>query len=389
MLSVIGKKNMIRGCGCGCGGYGGGIRLPWTQPRRTAMSGVKTEMYETACNDPHFNLATEETMFKEYLDSRGGAAATLFLWRNEPTVVIGAHQNAYRECALKKMEEDGVILTRRRTGGGAVYHDLGNTNFTLLTRPRARDEIERNMRVVTRALAHFGVEAKVSGRNDITVGGRKVSGCAFRKAGAAALQHGTLLLNADMGALARYLTPSKLKLQSKGVKSVKSRVANLGDLCPGISHRSVCAALAEEFQREFAGRGAGGLEVRMLGAEELRRNATLLGIYRELHSWEWRYGTDPEWSTRFEGRRDWGMVDVRLDVRHGVVAAAKLYSDTLVPQVVDVVEEALNGGKVPYRAGHIAKALSGAAKRSFPDGNVEAQRQINDLGSWLSTLIVN
>ena len=375
---------------------GAGMRnlSQWSQLRRAATSGIRAEMYETACNDPHFNLATEETMFKEYIESgerskREGRlgedrAVTLYLWRNKPTVVIGAHQNAYRECALKKMEADGVVLSRRRTGGGAVYHDLGNTNFTLLSRPRAPDEIERNMRVVTRALSHFGVEAKVSGRNDITVNGRKVSGCAFRKTGVATLQHGTLLLNADMTALARYLTPSKLKLQSKGVKSVKSRVANLQDLCPGINHRSVCAALAEEFQKEFLGRGM-GLEVKMLGMDELRRNDTLLGLYKELHSWEWRYGTDPEWSLRFEAKRDWGMVDVRFDVRHGVVARAALYSDTLIPQVVDVAEAALKG--VPYRGDAVVAALRAAGEKSFQDGNPEAQRQVNDLGAWLSTLI--
>lgn len=356
-----------------------------TSAAAATVNGMGVAMYETVCNDPHFNLATEEAMFKEYIESKDkGRAATLFLWRNKPTVVIGAHQNAYRECALKRMEADGVVLSRRRTGGGAVYHDLGNTNFTLLSRPRAADEIERNMRVVTRALGHFGVEAKVSGRNDITVNGRKVSGSAFRKTGAAALQHGTLLLNADMTALARYLTPSKLKLQSKGVRSVKARVANLQDLCPGITHRSVCAALAEEFQREFLGRGVAGLQVKTLDMGELSRNAALQAIYSDLRSWEWRYGTDPDWSLRFEARRDWGMVDVRFDVRMGTVAAAALYSDTLVPQIVAVAQRALVG--VPYRRDAVVAALTNAANTSFPS-DPEARRQIIDMGAWLSTLI--
>ena len=156
---------------------------------------------QTACTNPHANLATEEWLFEEE-GKESKKCHILYLWRNSPTVVIGAHQNAYKECDLPAMERDGVFLARRRTGGGAVFHDLGNTNFSFLS-PAAKDNsmraesVAKNMAIITKALSRFGLVASTSGRNDIALGGRQVSEKAIREGSLGQLHHGTLLIDTD------------------------------------------------------------------------------------------------------------------------------------------------------------------------------------------------
>jgi lipoate-protein ligase A len=192
--------------------------------------------------DPFFNLATEEWLFRSGDITR----PTLFLWRNEPTVVIGRCQNPWKECDISKLRAKGVHLARRFSGGGTVYQDLGNTNFTFLTSLANHDK-ERNSQIIIKALSSFGLSAETSGRNDLIVGGFKVSGAAYKLAPPRALHHGTLLINVDMAALAGLLNPNKLKLQSKGIASVASRVKNLKELCPILSHEALCSAIVTSF----------------------------------------------------------------------------------------------------------------------------------------------
>ena len=192
--------------------------------------------------NPFFNLATEEWLFRSGDITR----PTLFLWRNEPTVVIGRCQNPWKECDILKLGQKGVHLARRYSGGGTVYHDLGNTNFTFLTSLANHDK-DRNSQIIIRALASLGVSAETSGRNDLIVGGFKVSGAAYKLAPPRALHHGTLLIDVDMKALAGLLNPNKLKLQSKGIASVASRVKNLKELSSLVSHESLSKAIIESF----------------------------------------------------------------------------------------------------------------------------------------------
>ena len=189
-------------------------------------------------NDPSLNLALEE-----YLLGKG--INCIYLWCNEPTIVIGRNQNPYRECNLPKLEEDHVHLERRRSGGGAVYHDLGNLNFTIISHKTA-DAVERNFAFVAEVLGHFGIDARVSGRNDLEVDGLKISGSAFFEDGEVFCHHGTLLVDVDMTRLSEYLIPSKLKLESKGIDSVRARVANLSDFCDGITVSEVIEAFKSE-----------------------------------------------------------------------------------------------------------------------------------------------
>jgi len=202
----------------------------------------KIRILRTAVTNPWFNLATENWIFRD-LDPE---VFTLFLWRNENTVVIGNYQNPWVECKVDKMDRDEVFLARRQSGGGAVFHDLGNTNFTFLC---ARENYEEaaNFKIITDAILSLGITAEKSGRNDIHVDGRKISGSAFRHTQQRSFHHGTLLINADMSRLADYLNPNPLKLQAKGVKSVRSRVANLIEFNETLDHETVCQAIIRSF----------------------------------------------------------------------------------------------------------------------------------------------
>lgn len=176
--------------------------------------------------DPWFNLAVEECIFRQMPATQ----RVLFLWRNADTVVIGRAQNPWKECNTRRMEEDNVRLARRSSGGGAVFHDLGNTCFTFMAgKPEYDKTISTS--IVLNALNALGVSAEASGRNDLVVktaeGDRKVSGSAYRETKDRGFHHGTLLLNSDLSRLANYLNPDKKKLAAKGITSVRSRVTNL------------------------------------------------------------------------------------------------------------------------------------------------------------------
>lgn len=203
--------------------------------------------------DPWFNLAVEECIFRQMPATQ----RVLFLWRNADTVVIGRAQNPWKECNTRRMEEDNVRLARRSSGGGAVFHDLGNTCFTFMA---GKPEYDKTIstHIVLAALNSLGVMADASGRNDLVVktpdGDRKVSGSAYRETKDRGFHHGTLLLNADLSRLANYLNPDKKKLAAKGITSVRSRVANLTELLPGITHEQVCQAVTEAFFAHYGER---------------------------------------------------------------------------------------------------------------------------------------
>ena len=184
--------------------------------------------YRDGCTDPHRNLATEAYLTETVPED----TCILYLWQNRHTVVIGRNQNAWRECRTTLLEQEGGVLARRLSGGGAVYHDMGNLNFTF-SLPTAAYDLRRQQEVLVAACRRLGIPAECSGRNDILTGGRKFSGNSFYHHGGRSFHNGTLLIDVDMEKLGRYLAPSQGKLESKGVASVRSRVVNLSQIQPG------------------------------------------------------------------------------------------------------------------------------------------------------------
>lgn len=281
--------------------------------------------------DPYRNLAVEQVL----LESVAEGECVLYLWRNENTVVIGKNQNAWRECRSTLLHNEGGRLARRLSGGGAVYHDLGNLNFTFLVRQKDYD-LDRQLRVIEGAVRSFGVDARRSGRNDILAGGMKFSGNAFYKNGTQAYHHGTLLVNADMEKLGRYLSPSRAKLEAKGVASVRSRVVNLQTLNPAITVDALMEALEESFGAEY------GAEPERITVDSLDSGA-IRRYFQRNGSWEWLWGRKQPFDWCGEARFPWGSLELCFRVESGIITHAQVNTDAMDWELAPRLEQAFTG----------------------------------------------
>lgn len=283
--------------------------------------------------DPYYNLATEQYL----LESVEPGCCALYLWQNQNTVVIGRNQNPWLECRTSLLEQDGGHLARRLSGGGAVFHDLGNLNFTFLVSEEDYS-VDRQLKVIQSACGALGLETERSGRNDILCQGRKFSGNAFYTHNGRSYHHGTLLVNVDTEKLGRYLTPSKAKLESKGVSSVRSRIINLLELSPSLTISSLRAALLDAFGSVY------GLPVQLW--ENLDEEA-ILKLQAHYSSWDWLYGRNIPCTLSCEGRFNWGSVRLELQIDAGFVKNCRVYSDSMDWNVAPAIETALIG--CPFR----------------------------------------
>ena len=289
------------------------------------------KLYESKSFDPYLNLATEQYLMETVEED----ACILFLWQNQNTVVIGKNQNAWKECRTDLLREEGGFLARRLSGGGAVFHDLGNLNFTFLM-PQAEYDLDRQFSVIAEAVSMLGLHAERSGRNDVLAEGRKFSGNAFYKNGKQAYHHGTLLVDVDMEKLGRYLNPSKAKLQSKGVDSVRSRVVNLTELSPTLTIDTMKKAMANAFAKVY------DKPLTVMNSSDFNHEA-IEDLRQRNASWEWNYGQKLPFTADFEDRFTWGGIQMCLQVENGVITVAKVYSDSMDWSVSPILEKALLG----------------------------------------------
>lgn len=319
--------------------------------------------------DPRENLALEEYIINNCQRNE----IWLYLWTNLNTVVIGRNQNPWRECDMQAMKDDQVVLVRRQSGGGAVFHDDGNLNFTFIADKDIYD-LERQLGVVIKALESFGLKAEFSGRNDILLDGRKFSGNAFSHKGGVSMQHGTLLINSDMSKLAKYLKPSKAKLEAKGVQSVRSRVCNLADHAPSISKEKLMEALIGAFEKEYKPLDA------LVYSHQLDKND-----YRELinkySSWEWTVGETPQYRSVFETRFDWGEVQLCLEVKNGAVQRAAIFSDAMDAETIENAAGRMVGVKASGE--EIARAVIAEHQNNKETGN----KMLNELCCWIKAIM--
>ena len=234
------------------------------------------------------------------------------------------------------MNSDGVVLARRQSGGGAVYHDLGNTNFTFMSK-RDLYDTHKNFEIIVKALKRFSIEAVQSGRNDILVDGKKVSGSAFRMTTKKAFHHGTLLIDANMGKIPTYLTPDKEKLESKGVRSVASRVANLTSFNPSLTHDNLSEAIIETFFETYNNE----VPIEDLTIERLKEEKYLYDTYKKYSDWQWRFGTTPQFSTKMSQRFEWGKVELNFNVNNSTIKEVKIFSDALSIELIEYLEKSL------------------------------------------------
>lgn len=335
----------------------------------------KLKVFLSDSLNPHLNLATEEWIFHNLDPSQ----QVLFLWRNEETVVIGRNQNPWSECNLAQMKTDKVHLARRTTGGGAVFHDLGNTNFTFLS-PKESYKRDNNVQIIFDALKTFGIQGEASGRNDLLIpfhdGPRKFSGSAYREKKDRAFHHGTLLLHADLTRLGNYLTPNPKKLQAKGKESVRARVANLSEVRPDLRHEQIVPAMIAAFEK-FYGTIA---EVENLTMESLQKTPELKSQYDQLSSWEWLYGSTLEFSHKMDDYLSLGFFDFQFKVEEGVIKDLEIFTDCLYPQFIDDLKTGLRGK--PYRAESFAPLMLDLEKK-----NPDITAGIAELSLWLKKQI--
>lgn len=304
----------------------------------------------TVCTDPYENLALEEFL----LTSLQPGEVILYLWQNHHTVVIGRNQNAWREVRVPALQASGGHLVRRLSGGGAVYHDLGNLNFTFLA-GEADYDVSRQTEVILRAVRSFGIPAERTGRNDITAQGRKFSGNAFYKTGGNAYHHGTLLVKVDMDSLSRYLNVPAQKLSSKGVDSVRARVVNLSDLEADVTIPGLAKALISAFGEVY------GLTPQELPSSRLDA-ARIAELRQKFASWDWIYGRPIPFTWEGEARFPWGGMELKLNVRDGCVAECAAYSDAMEGDLVSRLPGLLTGR--PFSGPALAQAIAPLEKES-------------------------
>ena len=288
-------------------------------------------------NDPYLNLAIEEYL----LDTTERDTCILYLWQNENTVVIGKNQNPWKECRIRELEENGGHLVRRLSGGGAVYHDLGNLNFTFLVHKDHYD-LDKQLEVILSGVRKLGIHAEKSGRNDITLSGRKFSGNAFYTRGEKCYHHGTLLVHADMQKLSQYLQVSKDKLALKGVDSVRSRVTNLSEHQPGMTIDMLKEKLLEAFEETY------GCKAVFLRQEDLNQEALSEGR-KKFSSWDWLYGRSMDFQYELSKRFAWGNAIWQFQVNGGIIKDLQLYSDSMEQDLVDRIPGYIIGSRYENR----------------------------------------
>jgi lipoate-protein ligase A len=296
---------------------------------------IKLKTIESSSVDPWYNLALEEKLFYEVKNDE----VILYLWQNKKTVVIGRNQNPWRECRYKELEADGGKLARRLSGGGAVYHDLGNLNFTFIMKKKLFN-IEKQLQIIINAVYGVGINAEFTGRNDIVVDGKKFSGNAFYYDGDRCYHHGTLLVSADISKLSQYLKVSKEKMESKGIKSVRSRVTNLENIKPGLMIKELKFSLEKSFEEAYNC----DVSLKNIISTDIEKN-NLKNKYEKNASWEWRYGQTPNFKIKLYRRFKFGDVEILINLKDSYINEIEIYSDAMDANLALDIKKLLYGEK--------------------------------------------
>lgn len=300
--------------------------------------------------DARINLALEEYVFR----SKPAGEDVLLFYVNDRAIIIGRNQNTIEEIDADVVAERGVTVVRRVSGGGAVYHDTGNLNFSFMT-PDVKARFNRYdhfTRPVIEVLHALGVPAELGGRNDILAGGRKISGNAQFAAPARMFSHGTLLLDSDLDAVTAALRPKPGKVESKGVKSIRSRVANISEFLQ--APLDVAELRERIIERIFGTRDRAQIpQIELTNADWDAVHALVATKYG---TWSWNYGENPPSNVQRARRFPAGELDVRLDVKDGHIAAARIFGDFMGREDVAQLEARLVG--VPYDRAAVERALA-------------------------------
>lgn len=316
--------------------------------------------------DPRINLAIEEYALKN-LDIN---ETYLLFYINEPSIIIGKNQNTIEEINTEYVEKNGIHVVRRLSGGGAVYHDLGNLNFSFITKDDGESfhNFRKFTEPVVNALRKLGVNAELSGRNDLLAEGRKISGNAQFSTRGRMFSHGTLLFDSEIESVVSALNVKKDKIESKGIKSIRSRVANISEF---LSEK----VTIEQFRSLL-------LKNIFEGLDDIPEYVLTDHDWDKIHelskeryqNWDWNYGKSPKFNLQHSHRFPVGQIDVRFEVNKGIVENCKIYGDFFGVGDITEIEDKLTG--IKYEKSEIASALEEVDIKHY-FGNISKEDFIN------------
>lgn len=316
--------------------------------------------------DPRINLAIEEYALKN-LDIN---ETYLLFYINEPSIIIGKNQNTIEEINTEYVEKNGIHVVRRLSGGGAVYHDLGNLNFSFITKDDGESfhNFRKFTEPVVNALRKLGVNAELSGRNDLLAEGRKISGNAQFSTRGRMFSHGTLLFDSEIESVVSALNVKKEKIESKGIKSIRSRVANISEFLTE-------KVTIEEFRSLL-------LKNIFEGMEEIPEYVLTEQDWEKINelskeryqNWDWNYGKSPKFNLQHSHRFPVGQIDVRFEVNKGMIENCKIYGDFFGVGDVTEIEDKLTG--LRYERSALAAALDDVDTKHY-FGNISKEDFIN------------
>ncbi len=296
--------------------------------------------------DPYFNLATEEYVFKEIKDD------SFMLWRNQPSIIVGKHQNTLAEINIDYVKENDIKVVRRLSGGGAVFHDLGNLNFTFTMQEENNlIDFRKYTEPILEVLVNLGIDARFEGRNDLTIEGKKFSGNAMHIWKNKVLSHGTLLFSSHMPDLSKALTTDPLKFKDKAVKSVRSRVTNISEhLRSPMDVMEFSSLIEQHIMEKYP--DAILYELSEEDHERIRKM-----VETKYGTWEWNFGYSPHYNFRKELRTtNSGTIEFNIDVTDGIIQDMRIYGDYFNRYDTEEIENALR--YVPHSVVKIREALA-------------------------------
>lgn len=295
--------------------------------------------------DPYFNIAAEEYVLHEFTDD------CFMLWRNEPSVIVGKHQNTLAEINYDFVAQNKIKVVRRISGGGAVFHDLGNINFTFIMngQPGQLVDFRKFTQPIIDVLATLDIEAKFEGRNDLTIDGKKFSGNAEHVFKNRVLHHGTLLYRSTINNLAGALNVDPDKFRDKAIKSVRSRVTNISEhLKEALEIEDFISLVMNHILEMYP-----NAELYQFSDQDRKIIQEL--VQTKYGTWDWNYGYSPKYNFKKSIRTNGGKIEFNFDVKDGIIEKANIYGDFFSRANIHDLEQALIG--IPHREKEVLKVL--------------------------------